>query len=167
MRTKTRSAAQLAQTQKSREAVRDFLRPFHAREMWTMDGPMMTEVDEIMCFNLWEPVITLGEGYRPMGICIVQTWLGGGWAILTEPTSSGELDETAKAIVRNRVSKQMLAALLAALPEIDEELSQRKTCGNGEMWHELQKLSDQIATAIKAARGEPVLEHNEGTPDVT
>lgn len=155
MRTKIRSSAQLAQTEKSRAAVRDFLRPFHAREMWSMDGPMMTEVDEIMCFMLWQPFVTPGEGYKPMGTCIVQTWLGGGWAVFTEPTTSGESDETARAIIRNSVSRQMLDALLAALVEIDAELSQRKTSGNDESWDVLQKVHDQVTEAIKAAQGEP------------
>ena len=111
MRTKKRSAEQLLQTERSRGNVRRFLHQFHAREMWTIDGPMMTDVDELMCFALWHPCGDSMGSHPPMGICIVQTWLSGGWEIYLPSTDSGEIDETARAIVRNRASKQMLDAL--------------------------------------------------------
>jgi len=46
---------------------------------------------------------------------------------------------------------EMLAALHAALVEIDQELEQRKTSGSDEHCEELQAVSDQILAAIGKA----------------
>jgi hypothetical protein len=48
----------------------------------------------------------------------------------------------------------LLAALVALLPEIDSEIEQRQHGGNDEDWASLQKLSDAGHAAVRKARGE-------------
>jgi hypothetical protein len=88
MRTKRRSPEQLNKTSASRADLFKFMERFSGKNYWTIDGPMDTEVDEIFCFALW------GKDGSPMGVCLVQTWLSGGWSIFVEPSKSGALDAT-------------------------------------------------------------------------
>lgn len=50
-------------------------------------------------------------------------------------------------------SPPLLASLKECLAEIDFELEQRKTGGNGEHWRELQAISDNGHRAVRAAEG--------------
>lgn len=147
MRTARRSKEQLAITSKSRAAVFEFMKRFSARHYWTIDGPMNTSVDEIMCFCLF------AKNGANLGVCIVETWDHGGWSILTEPSDDGDLDATEAAIYRNRASVKLMDALQGCLEEISGELEQRKTGGNGEEFEELEKLFMAGENAVSLARG--------------
>jgi hypothetical protein len=50
-------------------------------------------------------------------------------------------------------ASDMLAALQAMLPEVDEEIEQRKHGGNDEYWQGLQALSDAGHAAVRKAEG--------------
>ena len=90
MRTKKRSNQQLQRTSDIRHRVFEFMRRFDAKLNWTMDGPMDTDCDEILCFTYF-----VGE---KTGVAIIQTWCLGGWSIYTEPTSSADIEVTFRAI---------------------------------------------------------------------
>jgi hypothetical protein len=147
MRTARRSKQQLEITSKSRAAVFEFMKRFSARHYWTIDGPMDTDVDEMMCFCMFD------KAGNNLGVCIVQTWCSGGWSIYTAPTDDGRLDETEAGIYRSRASKPLLESLQGCLEEISSELEQRKTGGNGEEYEELEKLFMAGENAISLARG--------------
>lgn len=94
MRTAKRSTKQLVTTSKSRENVFKFMERFHGRHYWTINGPMDTDVDEIMCFAIFD------KDGESLGVCIIQTWCRGGWEIYVPPSQDGRLDATEDAIRR-------------------------------------------------------------------
>ena len=120
--------------------------------MWTIDGPMMTEVDELMCFSLWHPRAVMGS-HAPMGICIVQTWLGGGWEIYLPPTDKNEIDETARAIVRNRVSAK-LVTLVKQFRDTCEYYIRKSRSDGDEEGARLKMITKMLIDSALAEAGE-------------
>lgn len=146
MRTGKRSNQQLQRTSSIRREVFDFMARFGAQHLWTINGPLSTDVDEIIAFAY--------EG----GLCIVQTMERGSpsWSILTEPSLSAEYDVIERDMrcqVEERkerpdmLSKDAYMASLLVnvmkrlLVEVDQEIDSRKYGGNDEAWVALNNLS--------------------------
>lgn len=144
MRTARRSKEQLKKTSASRADVFKFVEQFHGRHYWTIDGPMDTDVDEIMCFCIF------ARNGDNMGICLVQTWCRGGWDIYVT-TPGGTADETRRAIFNMAAAPQLLHATVQLLGEIDSEIEQRKHGGNDEDWAALEALSNSGHDIVRLA----------------
>ena len=111
MRTKKRNKEQQRKTEENRIAVLNFMQQFNAREFWTINGPMDTDVDEIMCFAWFKPNGDVA------GISLVQTWCRGGWDIYVTPGPYGDLARTALCMLRSLEPINVAAPVAAKLTD--------------------------------------------------
>lgn len=145
MRNATRSREQLKKTSQRRQMVFEFMRKIGARELWTINGPLNTDVDEIMCF-----------AYRG-GVILVQTWeQGGGFDIYTSPTNAQDYETMERDVIVTTAERDnravakanavyyapmLIGILKRVLVEVDHEIEQRQHGGNDEAWAELANIS--------------------------